>query len=70
LFGVSQVDDVRHNPDARLYDLQILDSMKTVALILALSTEFGVTISPAELDREEWETPRKIVSFMQSKVGA
>jgi D-alanine--poly(phosphoribitol) ligase subunit 2 len=70
LFGVSQVDDVRHNPDARLYDLQILDSMKTVALILALSTEFGVTISPAELDREEWEIPRKIVSFMQSKVGA
>jgi D-alanine--poly(phosphoribitol) ligase subunit 2 len=70
LVGVSEIDDVRQNPDVLLYDLQILDSMKTVELIVAFSTEFGVSISPAELTREEWATPRKIVSFMESKVGA
>jgi D-alanine--poly(phosphoribitol) ligase subunit 2 len=70
LVEVSEIEDVRHDPDVRLYDLQILDSMTTVALIVAFSSEFGVEISPAELDREEWATPRKIISFMERKVVA
>lgn len=70
LVGVSELEGVRHDPDVRLYDLQILDSMTTVQLILALSSEFGVEISPAEFDREEWATPRKIVSYMERKVAA
>ena len=70
LVGVSEIEGVRSNPDIRLYDLQILDSMQTVRLIVALSSEFGVEISPAELDREEWATPRKIISYMERKVGA
>ena len=70
LVGVSEIEGVRHDPDVRLYDLQILDSMKTVELIVAFSSEFGVEISPAELDREEWATPRKIISYMERKVAA
>ncbi len=70
LAGVSEIEDVRHEPDVRLYDLQILDSMKTVRLIIAFSSEFGVEISPAELDREEWATPRKIVSYMERRIVA
>lgn len=70
LVNVSEIEDVRSNPDVRLYDLQILDSMKTVSLIVAFSTEFGVEISPAELDREDWATPRKIIAFMERKLAA
>jgi D-alanine--poly(phosphoribitol) ligase subunit 2 len=70
LAGVSEMDGVRDDPDVRLYDLQILDSMTTVELIVAFSSEFGVEISPAEFDREEWATPRKIVSFIQRKLVA
>jgi D-alanine--poly(phosphoribitol) ligase subunit 2 len=70
LVGVAEIEEVRHDPDVRLYDLQILDSMKTVELIVAFSSEFGVEISPAELDREQWATPRKIISYMERKVVA
>jgi D-alanine--poly(phosphoribitol) ligase subunit 2 len=70
LVDVSEIEDVRHEPDVRLYDLQILDSMKTVRLIVAFSSEFGVEISPAEVDREDWATPRKIISYIESKVAA
>ena len=70
LVDVSEIEDVRQDPDVRLYDLQILDSMKTVELIVAFSTEFGVEISPAEFDREEWATPRKIISYMERKIVA
>jgi D-alanine--poly(phosphoribitol) ligase subunit 2 len=70
LAGVSEIEDVRHEPDVRLYDLQILDSMKTVELIVAFSSEFGVEISPTEFDREEWATPRKIIAYMERKLVA
>ena len=32
LAGVSEMEGVRDDPDVRLYDLQILDSMTTVEL--------------------------------------
>jgi D-alanine--poly(phosphoribitol) ligase subunit 2 len=70
LVGVSEIEGVRHEPDVRLYDLQILDSLKTVGLIVAFSTEFGLEISPADLDREDWATPRKIISYVERKVSA
>ena len=70
LVDVAEIEGVRDDPDVRLYDLQILDSMQTVKLILALSSEFGVEISPAEFDRDEWSTPRKIISYMERKVAA
>jgi D-alanine--poly(phosphoribitol) ligase subunit 2 len=44
--------------------------MKTVELIVAFSAEFGVEISPAEFDREEWATPRKIIAYMERKLVA
>jgi D-alanine--poly(phosphoribitol) ligase subunit 2 len=70
LVGVSDVEGLRHDPDVRLYDLQILDSMTTVQLIVAFSSEFGVEISPAELDRDDWATPRKIIAYMERKLVA
>jgi D-alanine--poly(phosphoribitol) ligase subunit 2 len=66
---VSEIEGVRHDLDVRLYDLQVLDSMKTVQLIVAFSTEFGVQISPAELDREEWATPREMISYLERKLA-
>jgi D-alanine--poly(phosphoribitol) ligase subunit 2 len=70
LVEVSEIEGIRDDTDVRLYDLQILDSMKTVRLIVAFSSEFGVEISPAELDWEEWATPGKIISYMERKLRA
>jgi D-alanine--poly(phosphoribitol) ligase subunit 2 len=70
LKSVSETDEVQKNPDLALYDLQILDSMKTVQLMVAFSQEFGVDISPAEFEREHWATPRMIAADIESKIGA
>jgi D-alanine--poly(phosphoribitol) ligase subunit 2 len=70
LVGVPEIEDVRNELDVRLFDLQILDSMKTVELIVAFSSEFDVEISPADFDREEWATPRKIISYIERKLVA
>ena len=69
LADISEVDEVRQDPDLRLYDLHILDSLKTVELMIAFSDEFGVEISPAELEREQWATPGRIVAFLVNRLS-
>lgn len=69
LARIAETDEVRTNPDLALFDLQVLDSMKTVELIVALSSELGVEISPAEFEREAWATPRKIVDDVENRLA-
>ena len=70
LARVAETDEVRTNPDLALYDLQVLDSMKTVELIVALGNELSVEISPAEFEREAWATPAKLVADIQARLTA
>ncbi len=69
LANSAETDEVRTNPDLALYDLQVLDSMKTVELIVAFSSELGVEISPAEFEREKWATPRLLVADVLSRMN-
>ena len=70
LADVVEDNVVRTDPDIPLFEQDVLDSLRTVDLILALTKEFGVDISPAELDRSLWATPKHIVAFMEAKVRA
>jgi D-alanine--poly(phosphoribitol) ligase subunit 2 len=70
LARVAETDEVRSNLDLALYDLQVLDSMKTVQLIVELGHETGVEISPAEFDRDAWATPRKLIEDVQRRLAA
>jgi D-alanine--poly(phosphoribitol) ligase subunit 2 len=70
LARVADTEEVRTNPNLALYDLQILDSMKTVELIVALQQELNVDISPAEFDRDAWATPAKMVADVQQRLSA
>jgi D-alanine--poly(phosphoribitol) ligase subunit 2 len=69
LARVSGREEVKQHPDLRLYEQHLLDSLGTVELILGLSERFGIDISPAELDQEDWATPRQIVQFVEQRVG-
>ena len=70
LASVTETDEVRTNPELALYDLQILDSMKTVELIVALGRDVGVEVSPAEFEREAWATPAKFVEDIQKRLAS
>jgi D-alanine--poly(phosphoribitol) ligase subunit 2 len=70
LANVAETEEVKTNLDLALYDLQILDSMKTVELIVALGGEFGIEISPAEFEREAWATPAKLVADIEQRVAS
>ena len=70
LVRVCETDEVRDDANLRLWDLGILDSLRTVELILALFAELGVEVSPAEFDREAWATPGRVVAEVERRLGA
>lgn len=63
-------DEVLRDLDVPLYDSGLLDSLGMVTLIVALGEEFGLTVSPAEFDREAWSTPRQLVNDVQMRLAA
>jgi D-alanine--poly(phosphoribitol) ligase subunit 2 len=70
LASICGTDEVRTNPDLALYEREVMDSMKTVEFILAMEGEFGLHVSPAELERQTWATPRKIIADIQQRLNS
>ena len=69
LIQVTEAEELRSENEARLFEKGYLDSLGAVQLLFELSTEFGVSLSPTEIDREIWATPARVVSFMQQRTG-
>jgi D-alanine--poly(phosphoribitol) ligase subunit 2 len=70
LASVVETDEVFTNLDLPLYDRQVLDSMRTVQLMVMIEEEFGIKVSPAEFERENWRTPRAIIADLQRRLQA
>jgi len=67
LESVAETDEVRTNLELPLYESQVLDSIKTVELMVRIEEEFGLKVSPSEFERENWGTPRKIIADLESR---
>jgi D-alanine--poly(phosphoribitol) ligase subunit 2 len=70
LKDVTEIDEVRKNPDLRWYDVGIVDSLRTIEIIVALEEKFPpLAISPAEIDRDLWATPQHVVQYVMQRIG-
>lgn len=61
---------MRENAELPLFELALLDSLKVVELMVAYSETFGIEVSPAEFDRDQWATPGRIVAYIERRVGS
>ncbi len=68
LSSITETDEVRANLELPLYECQVLDSIKTVELMIRVEEEFGLKISPAEFERETWGTPRRIIADLENRM--
>ena len=66
---ITKTDAVCKDPELALFEQHLLDSMQRVELIVAFSREFSIDISLAEFDPAVVATPRKIVEYLESRVG-
>ena len=69
LASVAETDEVLTNLDLPLYECQVLDSMRTVQLILMIEEQFGIKVSPAEFERESWRTPRDLIADLKHRMS-
>ncbi len=61
---------VRDDLDLALFDQHILDSFDMMQVIFELSDALQIEISPAEVEREAWSTPRTIIANVQQRLAA
>ena len=66
---IAEQDDLAEELDVRLYDEHMLDSLKTVELILAFNEAFDIEIAPTSFEPAQWATPRRIVAFVETALA-
>lgn len=54
-------EDFTNNLDEDLFGSGLLDSMDTVQLLLQLQAQLGMAVPVSEFDRNQWNTPAKII---------
>lgn len=65
---ISGEEDVADERDLDLFEEQVLDSMAAIELLVALKDEFGVSIAPTELERDEMNTVNKIIARVAERL--
>ncbi len=65
---ISGEDEVADERDLDLFEEQILDSMAAIELLLAIESDFGVSIAPTELERDEMNTVNKIIARVSERL--
>ena len=58
---------VREDLDVELFETGLIDSLGFTELLVDIEDRFGVVISPSELEREELNTPRKIIALIAQR---
>ena len=65
---ITGTDEVRKNLDIDLFGEHVLDSFGSVELIIALSESLGIELSPGQVDRQTWSTPRGIIADIEARL--
>lgn len=63
-------DSVKENRDEDLFESDLLDSLAFADLLFAIEENFGVIIAPSELEREDINTPNKIITLVKERMGS
>ncbi|MEO1770210.1 MULTISPECIES: D-alanine--poly(phosphoribitol) ligase subunit DltC [Enterococcus] len=63
---ITGTDEVRANPDVNLFDEGLMDSLATVQLLVELEGQLDVQVPVSEFDRDQWNTPNKIIAQVKA----
>ncbi len=70
LSDLTGLPDLQNFLDLNLFDEGLLDSLTLVRLLVELSSHFSIHLTPADVQRDEWSTPRGILKAVESHLAA
>ncbi len=62
-------EDLSDQMDENIFDNGLMDSMASVQMLLNLQEKFDIDVPVSEFNREEWDTPNKMVAKLESLVN-
>ena len=68
LASFCEEDAVKEDLNIDLFETGLLDSLAFIEMMIELEDAFGITITPSERDREQINTPQKILDLVAKRV--
>ena len=65
---ICEDDVVLSDRDVDLFESGLLDSIAYMELLLEIEREVGVSIAPSEVEKDEVNTPAKLLSVVLNKI--
>lgn len=65
---VTGTDEVREEKNINLFDTGLLDSLGVIELLIQIEEKIGIKLEPTEVNREEFDTPNKIINYLSKRV--
>ena len=60
---------VREDLDINLKEEGLMDSIAFVEMLVRIEENFGLSIAPTEVTYEEIDTPNKVISYIENRLG-
>ncbi|MEF9945574.1 MAG: D-alanine--poly(phosphoribitol) ligase subunit DltC [Lachnospiraceae bacterium] len=64
---ICEDEEIRNDYDLDLFDADLLDSLGFAELLVTIEEEFGIVISPSEVERTDMNTVNKIITMIASR---
>lgn len=62
-------DEVKDNLDLNLFEEGLMDSLAMVQFLVDVEAELGISVPVSEVQREDWDTPNKIINQLENYQG-
>lgn len=60
---------VKEDLDINLKEEGLMDSLAFVEMLVRIEEIFGLSIAPTEVTYEEIDTPNKVISYIENRLG-
>ena len=67
LAEICESDEVLEDMETELFESGLMDSLGFAEFLVALEEETGIVIAPSEVEREDINTPAKILALAESR---
>lgn len=68
LAEICETEDVKTDMELELFESDLMDSLGFAEFLVELEDRLDVVISPSEVEREEIDTPEKILKLVESRL--